>query len=517
MRLLRVVLSVAILFTATLLTSAQGIAWRTIADSERAIPGRALPPQFDPHLYAARGEYQAFQIVIPAGVEVTDAVCSDLTSGQSHKIPASNVTFYREHYVNIDAPSPDRHGGNRSLGAGSYPDPLIPFRDPKSGKPLSGNLRAVPFRAEGNTMLTLWIDVFVPRDAPAAEYRANVMLTSDKGKFGIPWTLTVWNFDLPLKPTLKSSFAFWNAPTRADTEELLRHRLMPQHIAASPSASLDRALEKDYGLTMTDAGYWSGADNSHCSMKPAPAVKDLMNTVAQHDPGIWLFNYTADEVGKCRNLYPQIAAWGSNLHEAHIKNLVVMGPVPGLFDSVDIWVVLPMQFENPADIAAARAHGNEIWSYNALVQDGYSPKWLIDYDTIGYRLQAGFLSESLGLTGLLYWRIDRWDNDPWTHINNEGVFSSGNYPGDGLLVYPGAPVGMPDAIVPSIRLQQLREGEQDFEYVELLKHLGRGDWALERIRTVAKDWNNWSKNGAAVEAVRRELGTEIDRLSPARK
>jgi hypothetical protein len=477
----------------------------TIADYERAIPGRPLPAQIDPHLYAARGEYQAFQITIPAGVEVTDAVCSDLTSGQSHKIPASNVTFYREHYVNVDAPSPDRHGGNRSLGAASYPDPLIPFRDPKSGKPLSKNYQ--------EPMPTLWVDVFVPRDALVGEYKANVMLTSDKGKFGVPWTLTVWNFELPLKPTLKSSFAFWNAPTRADTEELLRHRLMPQHIAASPSASLDRDLEKNYGLTMTDAGYWSGADNSHCSMKPAPAIKDLMTTVAQHDPGIWLFNYTADEVGKCRNLYPQIAAWGSNLHEAHIKNLVVMGPLPGLFDSVDIWVVLPMQFENPADINAARAHGNEIWSYNALVQDNYSPKWLIDYDTIGYRLQAGFLSQSLGLTGLLYWRIDRWDNDPWTHVNNEGVFSSGNYPGDGLLVYPGAPVGMPDAIVPSIRLQQLREGEQDFEYVELLKHLGRGDWALERIRTVAKDWTNWSKNGAAVEAVRRELGTEIDRLS----
>jgi hypothetical protein len=49
--------------------------------------------------------------------------------------------------------------------------------------------------------------------------------------------------------------------------------------------------------------------------------------------------------------------------------------------------------------------------------------------------------------------------------------------------------------------------------VELLKHLGRGDWSLERIRAIAKGWSSWIRNGAAVEAVCRELGAEIDRLS----
>ncbi len=516
-------LAAAILVPAVLLfPAASPIAWHLLADSERAVPGRPLHSESDAHLFAARGEYQAFQIAIPApqsGMQFVDAVSSDLSVSPNRRIDAGNITLYREHYVHVDAPSPDWHGKNHSLGAGWYPDPLIPFRNPKTKKPLAGNYRAAPFRVSASEILTLWVDVFVPRGTPPGEYHASITIVTDAGKMEIPWSLTVWNFDLPLRPTLQSSFAFWNQVSQDAKEELLRHRLMPQHIAQSPSASLDRELQSSHGLSMTDAGYWSGADNTHCTMKPPPPVKDLLATVAAHDPHLSLFNYTADEIQNCRDLYPMIQSWARNLHAAHIKNLVVMAPVQQLLDdgtgrsAVDIWVVLPMQFaKDAAGLAEARAHGSEIWSYNALVQDSYSPKWLIDYDPIDYRLQAGFLSETMGLTGLLYWRIDRWDGDVWTQVNNQGVFSPGNYPGDGLLVYPGEPAGLP-GVVPSMRLKQLREGEQDYEYVELLKKLGRGQWALQQIRSIAPDWTNWTRSGDALETIRRQLGAEIDRLS----
>ena len=146
-----------------------------------------------------------------------------------------------------------------------------------------------------------------------------------------------------------------------------------------------------------------------------------------------------------------------------------------------------------------------MWSYNALVQDSYSPKWLIDYDPIGYRLQAGFLSQSYGLTGLLYWRIDRWDGDPWMRVNNEGAFNSSNYPGDGMLVYPGEPAGLPGSVVPSLRLKQLRDGEQDYEYVELLKHMGRA--AIGRLRRFSsRSLVSWSKPGLGVRMQPKTFG-----------
>jgi hypothetical protein len=493
-----------------------------LSEFDRAIPGRPLHPRTGTHLFAARGEFQAFQIAMPAppaGFQLLDATCSDLMSDGHRSIARTNVTIYREHYVYVDSASPDWRGPNRSQGPGWYPDPLIPFRNAETGKPLAGVYRASPFRVSGSEILTLWVDVFVPRGTAPGDYHAVLTLSSDTGKVEIPWNLTVWNFELPLKPSLRSSFTFWNPAGKDAIEELLRHRLMPLRIPEA--ASSERQWQSSLGLSMTGTGFWSGADNSNCTMQPAPSVKTLLASVAAHDSGLYLFNYTADEVGNCRNLYPAIQAWARNLHEAHIRNLVVIAPTPQLYDdgggtgrsAVDIWVVLPMQFPAATtQLAAIRAHGGELWSYNAAVQDPYSPKWLIDYDPIGYRLQAGFLSQSLGLTGLLYWRIDRWDGDVWKNVNNKGVFSAGNYPGEGLLLYPGGPAGVP-GVVPSLRLKQLREGVQDYEYVEILKHLGRGDWALQQVRSIASDWTHWTRSGDDLEAVRQRLGAEINRLS----
>src|SRR3569833_3350127 len=174
---------------------------------------------------------------------------------------------------------------------------------------------------------------------------------------------------------------------------------MPQHGAGKGGAALERSLQSSDGLRMSDTGFWCGVVVSLCSLLLFSCLYDLAAAVASHDKDLTLFNYTADEVGKCKNLFPEIEAWGRVLHQAHIKNLVVMGPTPELLDAVDIWVLLPMQWEYAASsIAQARAHGADIWSYNALIQDSYSPKWLVDYATIVIRVQAGFLGQTFGLS-----------------------------------------------------------------------------------------------------------------------
>ncbi len=80
-----------------------------------------------------------------------------------------------------------------------------------------------------------------------------------------------------------------------------------------------------------------------------------------------------------------------------------------------------------------------------------------------------------------------------------------------MLVYPGADDGL-EGPLPSMRLQWLREGVEDYEYVEMLKRAGRGDWALNAVRTVASDWSSWTRSPAALENLRRRLGEELDRL-----
>jgi hypothetical protein len=155
--------------------------------------------------------------------------------------------------------------------------------------------------------------------------------------------------------------------------------------------------------------------------------------------------------------------------------------------------------------------GDSVWSYNTLVQDAYSPKWEIDFDPVDFRIQPGFIDQSLNLTGLLYWRIDRWTSDPWNNVNNTGEFSSANYPGEGMLVYPGQQVGVP-GVVASMRLKWLRDGVEDYEYIEMLKNLGKGDLAMQIARSVGPDWTHWTRDASAIESARQQLGEAINQI-----
>jgi hypothetical protein len=197
--------------------------------------------------------------------------------------------------------------------------------------------------------------------------------------------------------------------------------------------------------------------------------------------------------------------------------MLTMTPVPELFDdgtgqgrtAVDIWGVLPKMYDSaPNWVAEAISRGQEVWSYNALVQDGYSPKWQIDYAPINFRIQPGFINYSLGLTGLLYWRVDSWTDAPWDDVQTftmDGV----SYPGDGMLVYPGAQAGL-RGVTPSLRLKWLREGVEDYEYFQLLQARGQGELALRLARQVGADWSSWERDPAELERVRRELGAAIE-------
>ena len=200
-----------------------------------------------------------------------------------------------------------------------------------------------------------------------------------------------------------------------------------------------------------------------------------------------------------------------------------MSPTPALYDdgsgtgrsAVDIWVLLPLMYDNSKNrVNEVLKKGDTVWSYNTLVQDAYSPKWLIDFDPVNFRIQPGFISQSLNLSGLLYWRIDKWPSDPWNDVNNAGTYSSANYPGEGMLVYPGQPVGV-DGVVASMRLKWLRDGVEDYEYVQLLKDLGKADLAMQIARSVGPDWTNWTRDPNAIEAARQKLGEAIDLLKAA--
>ena len=83
-----------------------------------------------------------------------------------------------------------------------------------------------------------------------------------------------------------------------------------------------------------------------------------------------------------------------------------------------------------------------------------------------------------------------------------------DYPGEGILVYPGGPAGL-QGVAPSMRLKYLRDGVEDYEYVQLLKNCGQAEFALAEAQKVGPDWTHWTRDASLLESVREQLGSQI--------
>jgi hypothetical protein len=522
-------LFVAHLFTPDLLRSQTPMAVWVVPSLVRVGPTNAPGSVSAITLSGARGEYVDAQLVVTAPSNETlkdvNVMVTDLIGPGGAVIAQSNYSLYREHYVSFDTGSLDfgPFATNRPLPPGTYPDPLIPFNDPETGAPLSGNgasLQAVPFSVTAGHNQPIWIDLFIPRGSTTSVpgvYTGSIVVTSSQGDSTVPVSLTVWNFELPLVPSEKTLFFVFDnrrGVVKANQTVLLRHKIMPMRMW-NPSFAASQIA--DFGLSRTDLAYYGAATCD--SIAPAPSVSDIQSQVAQYPPGLSLDIYPADEVSGCTAIYPALKQWAQNAHAAGVKIVITMAPDPALYDdgsgtgspAVDYWAMLPRMW--PSSLTGIPG---EFWSYNDLGSDHYSPKWQIDFLPINYRIQAGFLNQMVGATGLLYWAVEHWPSEAtaWDDVL-VGPISGAYWPGEGILTYPGARVGTTEP-APSMRLKYLRDGIQDYEYVELLKKNNQVSFINSIIKPIAADWHNWTQDESLLEAVRLHSGEHLDRLFRAK-
>jgi hypothetical protein len=83
-----------------------------------------------------------------------------------------------------------------------------------------------------------------------------------------------------------------------------------------------------------------------------------------------------------------------------------------------------------------------------------------------------------------------------------------------MLVYPGQPVGI-QGVIASMRLKWLRDGVEDYEYIQILKDLGKKDLAMQIARSVGPDWTHWTRDANAIDSARQQLGQAINEIMTA--
>lgn len=460
----------------------------------------------------ARGEYESFQIIAStesdSPIELKGLTVTDFTDKKGNVIESDKyVTLYREHYVSVNISSPASNEVIQET-KGEIPDALIPVKNPQTGEKMSSTSRfyAFPFTLNNTACQPFFVDVEIPRDAVAGEYTAVYEMQTDKGTQGGVVTLKVWDITLSKVNSQGSFFGSWSGSTKEKAEEAVKNRMFIQ----TSDSAFQKELYEKYGYCNTNVGFWSGSDMDDKTMNnPAPEVDAVKAKASKQYDKLNLFAYTADEISGAA-FYPGIIKYAQALHKGGIKQLIVMPPEPELMDdglgtgqpAVDIFVVMPKQYDTDTeDIALAREKGCEIWTYNCLVQDTYSPKWLLDYPLIDYRIQPGFINYAIDADGFLFWVVDNWTTvgDPWTSLDM-------TYNGDGILFYPSDDVGLYSTFIPSLRVKAIRDGFEDFELCTAIEKAGGK--VEEYTKNIATGFSDWTQDGQVLQDNRIKLGDE---------
>ncbi len=92
------------------------------------------------------------------------------------------------------------------------------------------------------------------------------------------------------------------------------------------------------------------------------------------------------------------------------------------------------------------------------------------------------------------------DDHGWPH--------AGAYAGEGMLLYPGGDAGLAGP-VGTIRLKNIREGFEDFEYLAILDRAKLRSEADAIVRPLAESWFKWDPDPAAYQAARAKLAELI--------
>ncbi len=445
---------------------------------------------------AARNEYESVQLVIEApwrSVKIEQVQVSEMKGPDGVTIPASAARWDRVGYIETTVTPP--YFAERGLG--SYPDPLMP---------------AGPFAIEKLSRAPIWITFKTPKECPAGNYTGSITITpEDQKPTTIPVLLKVWDFALSDQTHLRTLtwlgsgklrewYGFDGSPEDERMQKdalrnyqdcLLEHRLGPGGEVADrvepgqdgkfDFREVDDTLQRLIGKGM-NAFIMGTAPNlarekkteytPEFTRKFTAMLKAYGDHLREKD---WLnmaYVYVYDEAPK--SAWPEVRKIAQAIHAAAPQARILqclnepegVRELTGFADVFDVYV----PHYHRAGVAQSQAKGAEVWLAICCYPMEH-PNFFIEYSLLDIRVNP-WICWKYRATGFEYWspnswganaqrKGDKWPNSPWV------ANAFGKYNGDGYLLYPGAE-GKPYS---SIRLEALRDGLEDYEYLWMLNDL----------------------------------------------
>ncbi len=434
---------------------------------------------------AARREYESFQIVVlPAPGRTVDNLqlqISDLTKGNDI-ISAQNIEWYQVGFVYLtDAylASKDNYIDDAAPDNGWWPDILIPVDS---------------IDIDDNFAQPIWLTVYVPQTTPPGEYNGSITISTENGlPAQIDLTLTVYNFTLAKGPgNCRTAFTFpsgsWNNYRRA-ADFALEHRLNVDYLSRTTAPSvydLEHYYNKgqnSYTLMCTgnsnclvDPDFIATVDSFFASLSHSwyqDELRDMAMFYGFDEANSGLWDEMADCFGILEDNFPDIERMTTAPMNLSIHWWLFNNPVKVLADHNIDYICLQTRWYDYNKAAALRTAGYQHWAYVCAAEfNSQYANFFIQYPLIESRA-IWWQNFHQNMDGFLYWNMTNWKAgytplDPDAGPLYYWQFEPGPYddwpPGDGLLIYPGKN----DRPFASIRLANIRDGIEDYEYLWML-------------------------------------------------
>lgn len=429
---------------------------------------------------AAGGEYESFQVLVSGDSLALKGVRWKVNplKNKTGEIETAHIEINPVGYVETTEKMDNYEGA-----LGWYPDPL---------------LRLDSLDIPVGERQPLWVTVYIPSGTPAGVYEGSIQVSAENsGKSEIPVELRVWDFDIPRTPSIKTltwvgSMKKYGLDNSRETRKafydvLLKNRLGPGGRIELDEDMLGFCMKRGLNAFIIDnIPNLKRANKDSYSQEYKDNLKEkLSNYVEKFGPRGWLdgkaYVYNYDEVGRehwhlAKEMYKEVKSVSNDLKV--IQCLNIPDGVEALAGYADTWDVYVQQYEKTG-VDKRVAEGDEAW-LAVCCWPTDRPNFYHEYPAIDGRM-IGWICHNTGVTGFEYWSPNHWgNNDSPPQLRGGWIPNTFlKYNGDGYLTYPSGD----KRPLSSLRLANLRDGFEDYEYLYLLDELEAGNDLAKQVVT----------------------------------
>jgi len=481
--------------------------WRTVLNSPRLKAAQVLVPErlFPEDRIAfgsetqpafarlARGEYEDIQLAVELaeGDDVLDLELSVSPPKHDSGATIDHAELREVFYLTTDVPS-----GYKSFPVGQWPDPLFPTDWHRT----LGDVGAAAINRtvkRDTHRRVFWLILKAPRQAPAGLYQGAVAVALDGQPLGtIPIEVRVSDFVLPQRASYRCSTNMVGFHVKKWVNSLkalgASEERLEQLASDKPVIDRFRELVLEYGWTPTmmfGPKQWEqyhdyGRGISVFATGKSKAAEEWLKS-----KGLLKYSFVYAPFDEHPDVeVPDVAEWCRKWKAdsaVPILDCFYGSNVEPLFGLVDVWLG-----QSPRGSHWGEPTGPLGWGRKAVERKKQGDQffavnssliWHVEFVPVTGR--AEFWNDfQVGYDGRYVYSTCRWTEDVF-----KKNWTSGNYMGS--ATYPS-----PDGIATSIRMETLRDGVEDYDYLTLLRErvaaaekAGRGSEALTQAKAILAD------------------------------